>query len=203
MPDPASPPPPACPYVSRGGLKLEHALSTFAIDPTGLTCADFGCNVGGFTDCLLKRGACSVYAVDTGYGSLAWTLRNDPRVVVMERRNALHAPRPETGVELIVIDMAWTPQRLCVPAALKWLRPGGRIVTLVKPHYELDADEKHLLVRGVLDEREATRVVERFAARAPSLGVVVDGLTRSPILGGAGKGNASGNAEWLACLRPA
>lgn len=201
---PALPAPdPANPYVSRGGLKIRHALETFELDPAGLVCADFGCNVGGFTDCLLKSGAAKVHAVDTGYGSLAWTLRNDPRVVVMERSNALHAKPPEGGVDLVVIDMAWTPQRLCIPAALRWLRVAGRIITLVKPHYELDADEKHLLVRGVLSEQEATRVVERFAQRAPALGVAIVGLTKSPILGGAGKGNASGNAEWLACLRPA
>jgi len=123
-------------FAGRGGLKLDAALDAFGLDVRGLVCADFGCNVGGFTDCLLRRGAAKVYAVDTGYGQLAWRLRNDGRVVVMERTNALHCPVPEP-VDLVVIDVAWTPQRLIVPAAAKWLSPGGRIVSLLKPHYEL------------------------------------------------------------------
>lgn len=193
-------------FVSRGGLKLRHALDVFSLDVRGLECADFGCNVGGFTDCLLKAGAARVFAVDTGYGALAWTLRNDARVVVRERTNALHAEVPAGGVDLVVIDMAWTPQRLCVPAAVRWLKPGGedgkgRIVTLVKPHYELTAEEKPLLRRGVLDEREAERVVERTVASFPSMGVRVLGVTKSPIVGGAGKGSGGkGNAEWLVAL---
>ncbi len=187
------------PFVSRGGDKLRHALTHFALDVRGAAAADFGCNVGGFTDCLLRAGAARVYALDTGYGALAWALRKDPRVVVMERTNALHTPPPEP-VDLVAIDMAWTPQRHAVPAALRWLRPGGRIVTLVKPHYELGDDEKRLLRRGVLDEGDAARVVERVVAEMPGLGVRVAGVTESPIRGGAGKGNARGNAEWLALL---
>lgn len=186
-------------FVSRGGLKLRHALDAFALDVRGLTCADFGCNVGGFTDCLLKGGAQRVYAVDTGYGALAWTLRNDPRVKVMERTNALHATPPEP-VDLVVIDMAWTPQRLCVPAAGAWLKPGGRIVTLVKPHYELGPEEKGLLRKGVLDEADAERVAQRTVDRLPALGAKCLGLVRSPIIGGAGKGSTRGNAEWLALV---
>jgi 23S rRNA (cytidine1920-2'-O)/16S rRNA (cytidine1409-2'-O)-methyltransferase len=186
-------------FVSRGGLKLRHALDAFALDVRGLICADFGCNVGGFTDCLLKAGAQRVYAVDTGYGALAWTLRNDPRVKVMERTNALHAPPPDP-VDLVVIDMAWTPQRLCVPAALAWLKPAGRIVTLVKPHYELTPQEKHLLTRGVLDEHDAERITQRTVDQLPALGAACLGLVRSPIVGGAGKGSARGNAEWLALV---
>ncbi len=112
-------------YVSRGGVKLEHALRTFGLDVGGLVCADFGCNVGGFTDCLLQHGAASVCAVDTGYGSLAWTLRNDPRVTVMERTNALHAEPIAAGVDVVVMDMAWTSQRHCLPAAVRWLRPNA------------------------------------------------------------------------------
>ena len=95
---------PEHPCVSRGGVTLRHALDEFAVDPRGLTCADLGCNVGGFTDCLLQAGAARVVAVDTGYGALAWKLRTDPRVVVMERTNALHASPPEGGVDLVVID---------------------------------------------------------------------------------------------------
>ena len=122
-------------FVSRGGEKLAAALDAFGIDPTGMTCADFGANVGGFTDCLLRRGAAKVFAIDTGYGELAWTLRNDPRVVVMERTNALycHVPQP---VDLVTIDMAWTPQVRSVPAAAGWLAPDGRIISLLKCHYE-------------------------------------------------------------------
>jgi 23S rRNA (cytidine1920-2'-O)/16S rRNA (cytidine1409-2'-O)-methyltransferase len=191
------------PYVSRGGLKLRHALEVFNLGVSGLACADFGCNVGGFTDCLLAHGAASVIAVDTGYGALAWKLRQDPRVLVRERTSALHAAPPPGGVDLVVIDMGWTPQARCLPAALAWLRPDddrARIVTLIKPHYELRADEKPLLARGVLPEDHAQRVVDRLVASLPALGTRVLGLTRSPILGGAGKGNASGNAEWLALL---
>ncbi|MFM9996399.1 MAG: SAM-dependent methyltransferase [Phycisphaerales bacterium] len=186
-------------FASRGGLKLRHALDHFAIEVSGLVCADFGCNVGGFTDCLLQAGAPKVYAVDTGYGTLAWTLRNDPRVVVMERTNALHAAAPEP-VDLVVVDLGWTPQRHAIPAALRWLKPGGRIITLIKPHYELRDDEKLLLRDGVLDEPDSLRIAERAAAELPALGIDVRGLTRSPILGGASKGNKHGNAEWLALL---
>lgn len=190
------------PYVSRGGLKLEHALKAFALDVRGLRCADFGCNVGGFTDCLLKHGAAHVTAVDTGYGTLAWTLRNDPRVKVKERTNALHAPAPiETErVDLVVIDMGWTPQDKCIPAALKWINATGRIVTLIKPHYELLSSEKHLLTLGVLPEAEAERVTRRTIERFGEMGANIINWVKSPVEGGAGKGNASGNTEWLALL---
>ena len=153
----------ASPFVSRAGGKLEHALRVFDLDVHGFVCADFGCNVGGFTDCLLQRDAAKLYAIDTDYGALAWKLRNDPRVAVMERTNALHA-QPPAGelMDLVGIDLAWTPQRLAIPAALKWLKPDGRIVSLVKPHYELSDDEKRDLLRdGVLDAAEAQRVLQR------------------------------------------
>jgi len=178
---------------------LQHALAQFQVSPAGLTCADFGCNVGGFTDCLLRSGAAKVYALDTGYGTLAWTLRKDPRVVVMERTNALHAPPPQP-VDLIAIDLGWTPQRLAVPAAVRWLSPTGRIVSLIKPHYEVAPDEKGLLHEGVLNEADAERVARRTADHLPALGVKVLGLTRSPIEGGVTKGNKRGNAEWLVLL---
>lgn len=208
MPDPA---PPANPYVSRGGLKLRHALSTFAIDPTGLVAADLGCSTGGFTDCLLQAGAARVFAVDTAYGELAWTLRNDPRVTVLERSNALHAEPPEQ-VDLVVIDLGWTPQRLAIPAALRWLKPGpdSRIISLIKPHYEASDRESRADARGrtkppkaVLPDEEAHRIANEVAASLPTLGVRVLALERSPILGGAGgrsKGSGAGNAEWLVHL---
>jgi 23S rRNA (cytidine1920-2'-O)/16S rRNA (cytidine1409-2'-O)-methyltransferase len=200
-------PDPLHPYVSRGGLKLEHALRTFNLDPTGLDCADLGCSTGGFTDCLLRHGAGSVISVDTAYGELAWTLRNDPRVTVMERTNALHAiaPRP---VDLVVIDLGWTPQRLALPAAARWLAPHGKIVTLIKPHYEgtnSDAGSGAGPVAGrghLLDEASALAVVHEVAASLPALGFVLLGLERSPILGGGSRSKAKGNAEWLALVQP-
>lgn len=198
-------PPPPSHFAGRGGLKLAHALTEFGITPAGLTCADLGANVGGFTDCLLQAGAARVYAVDTGYGTLAWKLRTDPRVVVMERTNALHAQPPEP-VDLVAIDLGWTPQKFAIPAALKWLKPGptSRIITLIKPHYELSREEgAELLKDGVLDEADAQRIAARTAESLPALGVTVLGLTRSPITGGAGKGNKRGNAEWLALVAPA
>lgn len=190
------------PFVSRGGLKLWHALLEFAVDVRGLRCVDFGANVGGFTDALLRGGAAHVTAIDTGYGTLAWKLRTDARVLVRERTNAIHVPAPGAGerADLVVMDMGWTVQRLCVPAALGWLRPGGRIITLIKPHYEVGAGEKGLLVEGVLARGEAERVVARVLGAMPALGVRVLAQTQSPIVGGKTKGNAAGNHEWLALL---
>jgi len=187
---------------------LAHALTAFSIDPRGLRCADFGCNIGGFTDCLLQRGAAHVIAVDTGYGTLAWKLRNDPRVTVGERTNALHAepPPPEERVDLVVIDLAWTPQRLSIPAALRWLAPEGppRIITLVKPHYELRPDEKHLLQDGFLPHDEARRVATRVASEVPALGARVIASTESPITGGKSSKarRGEGNLEVLLLLEP-
>ncbi|MGA1265924.1 MAG: SAM-dependent methyltransferase [Phycisphaerales bacterium] len=193
------------PLASRAGLKLRHALQAFDLPVTGLTCGDFGCNVGGFTDVLLRAGATRVFAVDTGYGALAWRLRNDPRVVAMERTNALHAERPEGGVDLVVLDLAWTPQRLAVPAALRWLRPGGRIVSLVKPHYELLESEKAWLDRGFLPHDRVPAVVERVRSGMPALGARVLADTPSPITGGktARRAGSPGNLEWLMLLEVA
>jgi 23S rRNA (cytidine1920-2'-O)/16S rRNA (cytidine1409-2'-O)-methyltransferase len=192
-------------FVSRAGAKLEHALEAFRVDVTGLRCADFGCNVGGFTDCLLQRGAARVTAVDTGYGALAWKLRQDPRVEVRERTNALHADPPAGGVDLVVVDLAWTPQRLAVPAALRWLAPGGRIVTLVKPHYELRDEEKAWLDRGFLPHDRVPGVVARVEAEMPALGARVAGSAQSPVAGGktSRKAGVPGNMEWLLLLERA
>ncbi len=189
-------------YVSRGGLKLRHALTHFRIDPTGWTCVDLGCSTGGFTDCLLQAGAVKVHSVDTAYGQLAWKLRNDPRVVVTERTNALHATPPAGGVDLAVVDLGWTPQRLLIPSALRWLRPEGRIITLVKPHYELkDRDPKGLPRGGVLDEAAAAEECRRVLEGVPAMGACVEGVTPSPLLGGAHKGKGTGNVEYLALIR--
>ena len=176
-------------FVSRAGEKLDAALDAFDLDVSGRCCADFGCNVGGFTDCLLRRGARKVYAVDTGYGQLAWTLRNDPRVVVMERTNALHCDVPE-AVDLVVADMGWTPQRRIVPAAATWLKPGGRIVSLLKPHYEL-AKLRREKPRGPLDEQTTAEVRQTVCDELATMGFAVSRGAASAI---SGKG---GNTETL------
>lgn len=182
-------------FVSRGGLKLAAALDAFKLDVRGFVCADFGCNVGGFTDCLLQSGSAKVYAVDTGYGALAWKLRKDARVVVMERTNALHAENPGATVDLVVMDLGWTKQVHAIPAALRW-EPRW-IVSLIKPHYEAAPGAGR---RGILSEADSERVAGEVIAAMPGLGVEVIGHIRSPILGGAGKGRA-GNMEFLALLR--
>jgi 23S rRNA (cytidine1920-2'-O)/16S rRNA (cytidine1409-2'-O)-methyltransferase len=184
-------------YVSRGGLKLAAALDQFGVDPGGWTCADLGCNVGGFTDCLLRRGAAKVYAVDSGYGALAWKLRQDARVVVMERTNALHAPIPTgAAVDLAVIDLGWTRQAKAIAAALRW--SPRRIITLVKPHYEDD----RVSPGGVLSPERSEQVARRVRERWAESGVREYGWMRSPIRGGAGK-KKQGNVEFLALLEPA
>lgn len=193
-------------YVSRAGAKLAHALDAFGVSPAGWACADFGCNVGGFTDCLLQRGAAHVHAVDTGYGALAWTLRNDSRVTVRERTNALHADPPDGGVDLVVIDMAWTPLRHSVPAALRWLGArgdsgAGLAIALIKPHYEAQDAERAGLRKGALTPEDADRVIGRLLSELPSHGVEVVGDTRSPLTGG--KTGAGGNVEHLCLLRMA
>lgn len=179
-------------FVSRGGEKLAAALDAFRIDPTGMTCADFGANVGGFTDCLLRRGAAKVYAIDTGYGELAWTLRNDPRVVVMERTNALHCDVLEP-VGLVTIDMAWTPQVRSVPAAAGWLTPGGRIISLLKCHYEYD--KLNPLPRGKgrsrarpvkLSADQAEEARQTVCRQLTQLSYVIEDTIPSPILGKGG-----------------
>lgn len=190
-------------YVGRGGHKLRHALTAFNIDPAGQTCADFGCSTGGFTDCLLQAGAARVYSIDTAYGQLAWTLRNDPRVRVMERTNALHAATPAELVQLVVADLGWTPQRLLVPVAMKWLRPQGRLITLIKPHYELKDRGGTLPARGILPEDRALQITDETVALLAAAGFPILGLVRSPVLGGANaKGKGGGNAEWLALIGP-
>jgi 23S rRNA (cytidine1920-2'-O)/16S rRNA (cytidine1409-2'-O)-methyltransferase len=191
-------------FVSRAGDKLEHALHTFGLQVAGMRCADFGCNVGGFTDCLLQRAASHVLAIDTGYGVLAWKLRSDDRVTVMERTNALHASVPDEHVDLVVIDLAWTPQRLALPAARPWLTEGGRILTLIKPHYELTEDRKHLLQGGFLPQEYAPDVLKETLNSMNELGFQVLASTQSPLVGGKSsrKRGVPGNIEYLALLEP-
>lgn len=181
-------------FASRSGLKLQAALEAWALPVQGACCVDFGCNVGGFTDCLLQGGAEKVYAIDTGYGQLAWKLRKDPRVVVMERTNALHCDVAEK-VDLAVIDVAWTPQRRILPAAAGWLAPGGAIVSLVKPHYELSKLQS-AKPRGPLGPEDLDRVDQELADCLEALGLEEAGRIDSPI---AGKG---GNVEKLLLLLP-
>ena len=177
-------------FVSRAGLKLDHALTAFAVDVTGLICADLGSNVGGFVDCLLQRGAAKVYAVEKGYGVLEWKLRKDPRVIVMERTNAMHVELPE-AVALVTIDVAWTKQRNILPAARRLLGGEGRVITLIKPHYEAD---KALLRNGILPAEAVESVVNRVKQDICAAGFDVTATVQSPILGG------EGNIEVLALL---
>jgi 23S rRNA (cytidine1920-2'-O)/16S rRNA (cytidine1409-2'-O)-methyltransferase len=182
-------------FVSRAGLKLNHALEQFALDVTGRVCADLGCNAGGFVDCLLQRGAAKVYAVDTGYGALEYKLRKDPRVVVMERTNAMHVTLAEP-VDLVTIDVAWTRQKHILPSAARLLKPGGEIITLIKPHYEAD---RELLHKGVLPAEALAEVLEQVRRDIQTAGCIIRKMTESPIQGGrAGKGNA----EFLALIDP-
>jgi 23S rRNA (cytidine1920-2'-O)/16S rRNA (cytidine1409-2'-O)-methyltransferase len=178
-------------FVSRAGQKLDHALAHFAMDVTGKTCADLGCSTGGFTDCLLHRGAAKVYAVDTGYGVLDWKLRKDSRVIVMERTNAMHVELPEP-VDLITIDVAWTRQRHILPTARRLLSPDGVVVTLIKPHYEAD---KNLLRKGILPTEQIPAILEQVKADIAQAGFEVVNLVESPIKG------AKGNTEVLALLQ--
>lgn len=178
-------------FVSRAGAKLEHALNVFGIDVSGMICADLGCNVGGFVDCLLSRGAAKVYAVDTGYGALEWKLRRDPRVITMERTNAMHVVLPEK-VNLVTIDVAWTRQRNILPPARQLLADGGKIVTLIKPHYEAERSQLH---NGVLAEADVEGVVSKVRDAVRSAGLEVLQTVTSPIRG------AKGNIEVLAFLQ--
>ncbi|HEY4518090.1 MAG TPA: SAM-dependent methyltransferase [Candidatus Paceibacterota bacterium] len=178
-------------YVSRAWQKLEHALLTFAINPTGLTCADFGSSTGGFVDCLLQHRATKVYAVETGYGVLDWKLRNDPRVVVMERTNAMHVKLPEL-VDLITIDTSWTKLERVIPNAVANLKAGGKIIALVKPHYETGAQA---LRNGSLPDEEIEPTLEKVKTKLSELGLMVEGQTESPIIGAKG-----GNREFLFLL---
>jgi len=131
------------PYASRGGLKLEHALKEFGLTLTGKTAVDFGASTGGFTDCLLQHGARKVFAVDVGYGQLAWKLQSDPKVIVIDRKNARDLKPGEIGelVDLVVVDVSFISLRLVAPSAFAVLKPEGDLVALVKPQFEVGKDE--------------------------------------------------------------
>ncbi len=183
-------------YVSRGGLKIEAALDAWSVDPTARVCADLGASTGGFTDCLLQRGAARVYAIDVGYGQLAWKLRQDPRVVVMERTNARHLERLPEPVTLLVGDLSFISLRLILPAARRLLAPEGEAIVLVKPQFEVGRDDvgKGGLVR---DADARARALEEVAESAVACGFSVRGSMESPIAGA-----RSGNHEWLLWLGP-
>lgn len=169
-------------YVSRGGIKLEHALKEFKVDVTGLTVLDVGSSIGGFVDCLLQHGAKKVYSVDTAYGELAWKLRQDPRVIVMERQNILFLESLPEPVDLITIDVTFTSLNKILPVVKKFLDPSAslRILALLKPQYE---DQKLALKHhGVIPPEELPEIIKKFNFQK---------ITESPILGG------SGNKEFL------
>lgn len=175
-------------FVSRAGEKLDFGLKQFGSIKAGAVCADFGSNTGGFVDCLLQAGAAKVYAVETGYGVLDWQLRKDPRVVAMERTNAMHVQLPEP-VDFISIDTSWTKLAKIVPNALANLKPGGRMIALVKPHYEAGP---HQLRAGKLDDMALPAVLKSVEAELAALGVSVIHQAESPIQGGKAK-----NREFL------
>ncbi|HXS14531.1 MAG TPA: SAM-dependent methyltransferase [Candidatus Saccharimonadales bacterium] len=177
-------------FASRAGEKLAHALKEFPINVTGLIAADFGASVGGFVDCLLQNGAKKVYAVETGYGELAWKLRQNPQVIVREKTNAMHIVLPEK-MDLITNDTSWTKQEKIFPNILANLKEQGFIITLIKPHYEA---EKWQLKKGKLEEKTAEEVSHQTVEKIQQLfGVQLLGFTKSPILGKKG-----GNSEYIA-----
>ncbi len=182
-------------YVSRGGLKLEKALDTFHLNPQGLVALDVGASTGGFTDCLLTHGAARVYAVDVGHGQLAWTLRNDPRVVVMEHTNIRHLTSLPGPIQCVVIDVSFISLRLVLPAIVPLLAPAAWIVALVKPQFEAGKAEADKGAGVISDPAVHTRVLnelqEWIAEHTP---LQVRGLTESPIYG------RDGNKEFLLYL---
>ncbi|MGJ3237878.1 MAG: TlyA family RNA methyltransferase [Anaerolineae bacterium] len=182
------------PFVSRGGEKLAGALADFEYDPSGLMCADVGASTGGFTDCLLQRGVKRVYAIDVGYGQLAYKLRQDDRVVVLERTNARYLEALEEAVTLAVVDASFISLELLLPAIQKWLTPDADIIALIKPQFEAGKEE---VGKGgvVKDEDTHARVIREVAQCAIGLGFTICGLTVSPI-----KGLKEGNTEFLIWL---
>jgi len=183
------------PYVGRGGIKLAHALDTFHIAVSGREALDIGASTGGFTDVLLKRGATRVVALDVGHGQLDWTLRNDPRVLVIEHFNARHlAPADLPGpVDLVAIDVSFISLRQILPVVPPLLGPGADIVALVKPQFEAGRAEVR---KGVIhDEAVHVRVLDEIAAAAAAIGLTRVASTPSPITG------QKGNVEFLLHLR--
>jgi len=184
-------------YVSRGGLKLEKALDTFRLEPAGLIALDVGASTGGFTQCLLERGARRVYAVDVGHGQLAWTLRNDPRVVVMERTNIRHLTALPELAECAVIDVSFISLRLVLPALVPLLKPSAQtwVVTLVKPQFEAGKSEVDRGAGVISDPEIHKRVLRELQEWIPQhTPFHVEEVIDSPILG------RDGNREFLFLL---
>jgi len=182
-------------FVGRGGKKLEAALVRFGLDVAGAVAADVGASTGGFTDCLLQHGACRVYAIDVGYGQLDWRLRNDPRVVVMERTNARYLESLPEPVDLATADVSFISLGLILPAVVRWLRPGGQVVALIKPQFE--AGRREVGKGGVVRDPEVhQRVLERVLGVAADLGLGLCELMPSPLRGPAG------NVEFLGWWGP-
>lgn len=185
----------ACPYVSRGGLKLEKALRNFGVAPTGYVCSDSGASTGGFTDCLLQQGASKVFAIDVGYGQLAWKIRNDPRVVVMERTNIRYVTPEDLGepLDLSVIDVSFISLGLVLPVVKTLLKPTGQVLCLIKPQFEAGKDK--VGKKGVVrDPAVHEEVLQNFISFAKSLDFTIRNLTFSPVKG------PEGNIEFLAHL---
>lgn len=180
-------------YVSRGGRKLEAALDAFPVQVEGKICADVGASTGGFTDCLLQRGAQRVYAIDAGRGQLHWSLRQDDRVVVMESTNARYLEALPEPIDLLTMDASFISVRLLLPPALRWMAASGQAIVLVKPQFEAGRDE---VGRGgvVREEAARARTVRQALGAASDIGWSVAGLIRSPLIG------PKGNVEFLAWL---
>ena len=184
-----------CPYVSRGGLKLEKALRDFGVKPEGYVCSDSGASTGGFTDCLLQQGAKKVYAIDVGYGQLDWKIRSDERVVVMERTNIRYVTPEDLGepLDLSVIDVSFISLSIVLPAIKNLLKPTGQVLCLIKPQFE--AGREKVVKKGVVREPETHKeVLDNFVALADRLGFNILGLTFSPVKG------PEGNIEFLGHL---
>ncbi len=184
-------------FVGRGGHKLnaalEHWVPNLIGSLDGVVAADLGANVGGFTDCLLKAGAARVYSVDTSYGVFEWTLRNDERVVVMERTNALHLELPE-NVYIAAVDVGWTRQHHIIPAAWKHISPNGWIISLLKPHYEASKSQRR---GGEIRRETVDEVVQTTCETLKEMGFPLADITDSPLLGGKAK-----NPEFLLLIGP-
>ena len=186
----------ACPYVSRGGLKLEKALRDFGVDPTGYVCSDSGASTGGFTDCLLQQGASKVFAIDVGYGQLDWKIRSDPRVVVMERTNVRYVTSEQLGepLDLSVVDVSFISLRIVLPVIKTFLKENaGQVLCLIKPQFE--AGKEKVGKKGVVrDPAVHKEVLDDFVKLTKEIGFKILGLTFSPVKG------PEGNIEFLAHL---
>lgn len=182
-------------FVSRGGDKLEAALNAFQIDVAGKICADVGASTGGFTDCLLQHGAAKVYAIDVGYGQLAFNLRQDQRVVLFERTNARYLERLPEPVSIVVVDASFISLRLLLPTITGWLAASAVVVPLIKPQFEAGRED---VGRGgvVRDQLVHARVIHEVFSAAEVLGFQPRGIIRSPLLGPAGNTEFLGLLTW-------